>query len=36
MVIASFVVHIFNSNSNLFLYSVQSYADESKDVIFIY
>ena len=38
MVITSIVAHIFNSNSKLFLlqYSVQGYADKSKDIIFVY
>ena len=37
MVITTIVAHIFNSNSKLFLlrYSVQGYADKSKDVIFV-
>ena len=38
MVITSIVAHIFNSNSKLFLlqYSLQGYADKSKDIIFVY
>ena len=38
MVITSINAHIFNSNSKLFLlqYSVQGYADKSKDIIFVY
>ena len=37
MVITTIVAHILNSNSKLFLlrYSVQGYADKSKDVNFV-
>ena len=37
MVVTSIVADIFNSNSKWFLlrYSVQGYADKSKDVIFV-